>query len=222
MSRAPAESWRRDLRPRVFAVVFAIAVVFLVLLLFGEIMSPGLGHVDAQVSAAIRALRTPMLTTLAIWVTSIGNALTMIILVPLTALVLWLLGRHSGAIVLLVTVAGGRLIGYVISELVQRARPVGVNAIPLPHSFSFPSGHALTASLYFGALTFIVLGEVKSPALRYSLVAIFGFLAIAIGMSRVYLGVHYLGDVVAGWLLAGAVVLVAILGYFALSEPHAE
>ncbi len=207
------------MRPRVFAVVFAISVLFLVLLLFGILMSPGLAHLDSHVSAIIRSLRTPALTTLAIWITSIGNTSTMLVLVPLTALVLWLLGRHSGAILIVLTVAGGELIGSLIQILVHRARPVGVGAIPLPATYSFPSGHALATSIYFGTLTFIVLGEVRNPALRYSLVALFGFLAIAIGMSRVYLGVHYLGDVLAGWLLGGAVVVVGILGYFALSQP---
>lgn len=220
MPGVPVDSWRRDLRPRVFAIVFAFSVLFLVLLLFGVLMSPGLARIDAHLSEAIRSLRTPGLTQVAIWVTSIGDGLTMLILVPLTALVLWLLGRHSGAIVVIVTVAGGYALGRLIQELVHRARPEGVAAIELPSTYSFPSGHALATSLYFGALTFIVLGEVKSPGLRYALVALFAFLALAIGMSRVYLGVHYLGDVIAGWLLAGAVVVVAILGYFALSQPR--
>ncbi len=219
MPAVPVDSWRRDLRPRVFAIVFALSVLFLVLLLFGVLMSPGLGRLDAQASAAIRAYRPETLVQVAVWVTSIANGLTMLFLVPITALVLWLAGRHSGAIVLIVAVAGGRLLGSAIQMLVHRARPEGVALIPLPSSYSFPSGHALAAALYFGTLTFIVLGEVRSPALRYSLVVLFGVLAVAVGMSRVYLGVHYLGDVVAGWLLGGAVVIVAILGYFALSQP---
>jgi undecaprenyl-diphosphatase len=216
------ESWRRDLRPRVFAIVFTFSVLFLVLLLFGVLMSPALGRADASVSAAVRSLQTPVLNTIAVWVTSIANGLTMVFLVPLTALALWLVGRHSGAIVVVATVTGGWLLSRMIQDIVQRARPVGVAVIPLPDAYSFPSGHAVAASLYFGALTFIVLGEVKSPALRYALVTLFALLAVAVGMSRVYLGVHYLGDVVAGWLLAGAVVTVAILGYFALSQPKGE
>ena len=210
------------MRPRAFAVAFSLAVVLLIVLLFGIIMSPALGRIDAQMSAAIRSLRTPVLTTIAVWITSIANTLTMVVLVPLTALLLWLLGRRSGAIVLLVTVAVGRLAGTVIQELVHRARPVGVALIALPTTYSFPSGHALIAALYFGALSFIALGEVRNPAVRYTLVTIFSVLAVAIGLSRVYLGVHYLGDVVAGWLLGSAVVVVAILGYFALSQPHEQ
>lgn len=210
------------MRPRAFAVVFSLAVVLLILLLFGIIMLPALGRIDAEMSAAIRSLRTPVLTTIAVWITSIANTLTMVVLVPLTALLLWLLGRRSGAVVLLVTVVGGRLVGTAIQVLVHRARPADVALIALPNTYSFPSGHALTAALYFGTLAFIALGEVRNPALRYTLVAIFSVLAVAIGLSRVYLGVHYLGDVVAGWLLGSAVVVVAILGYFALSQPHEQ
>jgi undecaprenyl-diphosphatase len=218
----PMDSWRRDMRPRVFAVVFSAAIVLLVLLLAGVILSPALGRFDEQLSAVIRSLRTPALTTVAIWITTIANTATMVVLVPLTALVLWVLGRHSGAIVLLVTVVAGRLLGTLIQVLVHRARPIGVALIALPTSYSFPSGHALAAALFFGALSFITLGEARNPVLRYGLVTLFSALAVVIGLSRVYLGVHYLGDVLAGWLLGSAVVVVAILGYFALSQPHEE
>jgi len=203
-------------------VVFALVVALLLVLMFGVIMSPALGRFDANASEWIRSLRTPALVTIATWVTHIADTVTMLILVPLTALALWLLGRRSGAIVLVVTVTGGWLLGSAIQRLVHRARPVGVNVIPLPTTYSFPSGHTLAATLYFGTLAFIVLGEVRNPALRYALFVLFGLLALAVGLSRVYLGVHYLGDVVAGWLLGGAVVVVGILGYFALTQPHHE
>jgi membrane-associated phospholipid phosphatase len=222
VGKPPVESWRRDVRPGVFASVFAVVVFLLVALMLGEIASPPLARLDAHVSAWIRMTRAPVLTTIATWVTHIADTRTMVILVPVTALVLWLLGRRSGAIVLVVTVTCGWLLGSAMQVLLHRARPIGVALIPLPATYSFPSGHALAATLYFGTLSFIALGEVRNPTLRYTLVAVFGVLAVAIGLSRVYLGVHYLGDVFAAWLLGGAVVVVAILGYFAFTQPSGE
>lgn len=213
------DSWRRDVRPRAFVVVFGLVVLLLVALMAGVIASPSLGRVDAQLSEAIRAIRTPWLTVVAKGVTRVGDASTMIALTLASVAGLLATRHRTGAVVVGLTVLGGRTLGSVVQVLVHRARPVDVALIPLPHEYSFPSGHALASALFFGAWTFFVLGEVRSPAVRYVLVALFALLAVGVGLSRVYLGVHYLGDVVAAWLLAGAVLTVAVLGFFALTQP---
>jgi membrane-associated phospholipid phosphatase len=220
MPSVPVDSWRRDLRPRVFAIVFSLVALLLVALIFGILMLPTLVRLDAYLSEGTRSLRTPALTSAVVAVTRIADVSTMLVLVPVTALVLWLLRRRSGAILLLLVVVGGHLMCSLMQVLLHRARPVGVALIPLPDSYSFPSGHATAAFLYFGCLSFIALGEVRSGALRYGLVALFAILGIAVGLSRVYLGVHYFFDVIAGWLLGGAVLVVAMLGYFAFSQPN--
>jgi len=213
------DSWRRDLRPRVFAIVFSFVLLLLVLLMFGILMSPPLAHLDARLSALVRELRTPVLTTVAIWVTHIADTITLTILTLGTSAGLWLWNRRAEAAFVLLTVSLGSLLGSVVQLLVQRGRPAQVALIALPRTFSFPSGHALGSFLYFGCLSFIVLGEVRRPALRYGLVTLFALITVAVGLSRVYLGVHYLGDVIAAWLLGGAILVVAILGYFAFTQP---
>lgn len=220
MRQSTAESWRRDVRPGVFVVLFGIVVAVLSVLIVGLLVSPWIDGLDASLSAAIRALRTPALVEMAKAVTHLADTWSVIVMTTVAAGVLFASGRRPEAAFVVATVAGGWALGSLIQLLVHRARPVNVNLIPLPDQYSFPSGHSLAAVLFFGALSFIVLGEVRRPWLRYTLVAFFAFLAIAIGMSRVYLGVHWVGDVVGAWLLGGAVLLVAVLGFFALTQPR--
>jgi undecaprenyl-diphosphatase len=210
------------MRPGVFVVVFGVLIVLLSALIVGLILSPWLDHVDSNVSAFVRSLRTPGLTRLAVAVTDLGNGVSMFVMVSAAAVVLVLLHRRAEAVFVAVTVLSGWLLGSLIQVLVHRARPQDVNLIPLPRQYSFPSGHSLATILFFGALSFIVLGEVRRPWLRYGLVALFALLAIAVGVSRVYLGVHWAGDVLGAWLLGGAVLLVAVLGYFAFTPPYED
>ena len=220
MGTPRSDSWRRDVRGGVFVVVFGALVVILSALIVGLLVSPWLGAFDASLSAAVRAVRTPALVEAAKVVTRAGDSVSVILMTAIAAVVLFVLGRKHEAVFVVATVGGGWLLGRVIQELVHRMRPTNVNLIPLPHEFSFPSGHSLATVLLFGALSFIALGEIRRPWLRYGLVAVFALLAIAVGMSRVYLGVHWLGDVIGAWLLGGAVLLVAVLGFFALTQPR--
>ena len=222
MATSGGDSWRRDVRPGVFAIVFGVIVIALSVLIVSVILWPQLGGLDSEVSALVRSLRTPGLTRLAVAVTHIADTWSLVILVPIAAILLYFSGRRSEAVFVIVVVAGGRLLGVLIQVLVHRSRPAGVNLVPLPPQHSFPSGHALAAILFFGALSFIVLGEVRRPWLRYGLIALFAVVSVAVGMSRVYLGVHWFGDVVGAWLFGAAVLLVAVLGFFALTQPRAD
>ncbi|HEX6134376.1 MAG TPA: phosphatase PAP2 family protein [Longimicrobiales bacterium] len=109
-------------------------------------------------------------------------------------------GRHAA-----IALAGSHLVVQLIKRSVCRARPrlpVGIHSlIDAPDRFSFPSGHAAAAlSVALGA-------SVAVPAAAPWLLGA----ALAVGLSRCYLGVHYPGDVLAGWILAAAAFLAAIL-----------
>lgn len=129
---------------------------------------------------------------------------------------LWL--RRSGHTLLLSvwlgTNVGGLLVQLALKTFVHRARPQYAAAYLHGHSYSFPSGHAMQSSIAYVML--VVVGSVASDAWRARralLLAIAIALALLIGVSRVYLGVHYPSDVVGGfaagtaWVLASSIVL---------------
>jgi len=126
--------------------------------------------------------------------------------------VLWAKGRRAEALLVIVTVAVGVALGYGVKLAVQRVRPALEHArIAIPGTYAFPSGHALASMLYFGIVGFVVM--LTERRLKLSALVIGACLAITVlvGLSRVYLGVHYLGDVVGAWLLGAAWLAIMVL-----------
>jgi undecaprenyl-diphosphatase len=128
---------------------------------------------------------------------------------PLTLLLIgWMVIRRNwaAAIYIVMTVPFGWLLGnYVIKNIIQRPRPSGVNIAPISADFSMPSGHSLGAFLLLATVCVVVMLNV--PAGRHMkrwLAAVSAVLIIAVGLSRVYLGVHWFGDALGAWLLGGA------------------
>ena len=121
-----------------------------------------------------------------------------------TVLALWLLraGRGRSALYLALAVGGGQLLSVVAKAAVHRARPCVGRAVALhcPHSYSFPSGHALAAAGGYLALAVVTVGLV-GPRSRRLVTGVAVGLPLLVAATRVVLGVHYLTDVLAGLAL---------------------
>jgi membrane-associated phospholipid phosphatase len=132
-------------------------------------------------------------------VTYLGGAVGTTIVTALVVLVLWRAGRSLDAGVVVFAVVGISLLVAALKAVYERARPDGGSPIPLPHSYSFPSGHAATATVLYG-LVGVLLAERASTRLRAAAwLGAATVLALAIGWSRVLLNVHFVSDVVAGF-----------------------
>ena len=134
----------------------------------------------------------------------------MLTLVTLTAIaVLLVYTRRRQAVVFGVTVVAAQIIAEAIKSFVGRARPTLVTQYDMVASSSFPSGHSLMApAVYFTLAAIVAAAEIR-PAARALLMAGSVLLVVAIGVSRVYLGVHWPTDVIAGWTLGSAIALLA-------------
>lgn len=122
------------------------------------------------------------------------------VIVPLAALLVWRRGRNRLAVFLVVTTLGGGLLDTVVKVVVSRPRPSLVDPVATAHGKSFPSGHAMSSTIGYGALLLVFL-PVVAPRLRAAVVAGFALLVLAIGFSRLALGVHYITDVLGGYVL---------------------
>ena len=100
------------------------------------------------------------------------------------------------------------LINVIIKEIVARPRP---EILRLVHetSYSFPSGHAMVSAGFYGYLIYIAYKKLSKKSLRNTVIALLSILILLIGISRIYLGVHYASDVLAGFVLS-----IAYLGLF--------
>jgi membrane-associated phospholipid phosphatase len=125
--------------------------------------------------------------------------------IVLAAVVVWLLWRRLPrlALFVVITAAGSSLLNTAVKMAVHRLRPVLTNPVAHEGGLSFPSGHAQAAIVGYSVLLLVFL-PVLHGAWRRAGVAMAVFMVLAIGFSRIALGVHYLSDVLGGFVLGGA------------------
>lgn len=158
--------------------------------------------VDRWVFSLMGRARTPLMTGIMEGITRLGGWEAVTAGTLLACLVLVLRRRIAETAGMLAAVVGGSLISLVMKTAVGRPRPPA-EIVLSPFGASFPSGHTLMAVLLYGFLAYLLVRSVKTAALRSHIVTWTAFLALMIGLSRMYLGVHYLSDVAAGFA-AGA------------------
>ena len=186
----------------IIGFLLAFAVVLLFAWLAEEVHEGDTLRFDEYVRGIVHTHATPALTSVMRFVSSVGSPEVMTLLSIVSFLVLWRETWRRAAIVLAVTFAGGGLLDTVLKLSFRRARPAAYFDYPLPHSFSFPSGHAMFAFCFFGTLASLVTARLKGRRVKIFVWAAAAVLIALIGFSRIYLGVHYPTDVVGGYTAA--------------------
>ena len=212
MLRSGRESWQRDPMPGMLVIIAGVLLAGFVALGLALVFAPAFVRLDQNASEAIRAVSWPWLDPVARFATWVGDFWPMATLTTLTGLGLWVRGRRTSAATLVLTVALGSLLGAGLKLLFGRVRPaLEVARIALPESYSFPSGHALSSVLFFGSVAFLIMLHVKSLRRASIGAGLCALAAFAIAIARVYLGVHYFGDVVGSWLLGFGLLAVMVI-----------
>ena len=196
---------RYGLRVTLFALAFLLVAIPFGLLL-SQVQSNGtLVRVD---TAAARHLhdwvrRSDDLVRELKILTFFGSPLWFYLVVTPAVVWVWRRGHARLALFLVVTTLGGGLVDTVVKEAVGRPRPSLVEPVATAHGKSFPSGHAMSSTVVYGALLLVFLpaiGRRYRPAVWAGTVV----LVAAIGFSRLALGVHYISDVLGGYVLGVA------------------
>ncbi|MEW2526636.1 phosphatase PAP2 family protein [Streptomyces sp. NPDC047071] len=132
-----------------------------------------------------------------------------------TAVVLWLAAQRAWwlALWLAATCLVGTLLQQAMKAAVGRERPVWPDPVDSARYAAFPSGHALTATVVCGLLLWLLRRRAVGPAVWRTAVAVAVVSVVGVGLTRVWLGVHWASDVVAGWLIGALVVAAAIALY---------
>ena len=155
------------------------------------------------------SVRTPSLTRAFEVITFFGEPTTIIGLAGLVGLALLSSSRGRSFIAgFVIALAGGGASGLALKYIVQRARPGGLLPAIAETGYSFPSGHAVGSMVFYGFIAFMLCR--LYPRYAKVVVATATLVILIIGFSRLYLGVHFPSDVVAGYLLGGAWLLVGM------------
>ena len=110
---------------------------------------------------------------------------------------------------LLISVGGGTLINVLLKKIICRARPDHIRLIK-QGGYSFPSGHSMITVCFYILLMYLIMKKVKNKYLKVISMVMLSIIVITIPISRIYVGVHYPTDVVAGLCLGGIVLILSI------------
>lgn len=204
----------------VLGTVLGLAVAGALAAVAGEIYEAvveqdGVAGLDRPVLDAALRLRSPGLDHAVTLYTDLGGPVGMPVLVTVVTVVLAVAWRSWTPPVLMVVAAAGSLTMTVAGKaLVGRARPPLVDAVP-PYetSASFPSGHSLNAVVVAGVVAYLLMRRQTSPAARRSTALLAALFAATMGLSRVFLGHHWLTDVLVAWALGLGWLAVVVTGH---------
>lgn len=193
------------LKLSVAVVLLAGAAVIACLLKTWYDMGPS--PFDLSIQEAFFSLRNEPLSFLIKALTHCGDTITII---ALCALLLILPNRLKYGLPVSLAALGGVAIYKPMKHLFLRARPDVSLHLVEQGGYSFPSGHSVTSVVVYGLLIYLVRKHCKNDKLKNGLTVLFTVFAVGIGPSRIYVGVHWPTDVLCGWLIGGAVLLIAI------------
>jgi undecaprenyl-diphosphatase len=214
------QHWIINVRSKQAAGLLMVMAACFLVISFG-IHQPGVNQIDLRVSQGLQSL-PPIFQPLMIGFTFLGNSLPLCIIgLGSAAWMLWR-GHRLAALLTAITLLGLPL-NMLIKEVIGRPRPDGsLVSVVLPTiGLSFPSGHAMASTMLYGFLAALAWMHVKSPSRRFQAAAGFACTAIMISISRVYLGAHWISDVVGGWT-AGLVCLVILVEIYRFKRPPEE
>lgn len=165
---------------------------------------------DIAVITWIQGLESPFLTEAAKGFTFLGSTSAVIVLCAVILLFLYVVLRHRRELLLFMSVMlGTELWNLLLKHSFKRVRP-DIHRLIEISGYSFPSGHSMAAFSLYGILTYLLWRHIPYAAGRFLLLAVSGVMILSIGLSRIYLGVHYPSDVLGGFLASCAWMLFAI------------
>ena len=196
-------------------IIFFVSLV-LFLFIAEDIFAKEILRMDTLGYEVISSFISDNVTSCMKFITYFGSAY---VLIPLTALLFILTKNKKLHILIVSNLILVTFLNQFLKFFFQRPRPEEYRLIS-ESGYSFPSGHAMVSMAFYGLLIYIVDKYVKNVYLKYGLMVILFMLILFIGISRIYLGVHYTSDVLGGYLLSICylTVFTMIMGKYTNSE----
>jgi len=205
-ARALRASWRLGTASLAFSLFIKIT---------SELLEHEVSGVDSTILIGFAKVRTPWLTVVAVDLTALGS-ITLVVLVSTIALcVLLLLKDRMGALQLVAASVGAGILTTTIKNYIDRPRPETVTQLIQVSGLSYPSGHSLAAASLYLTVAILVCRHLERTGHQIAILAMTVGIILLVGMTRIYLGVHYPSDVASGISLGAAWALL-LAGCFSL------
>lgn len=193
----------------VLGSLFALVMLYAFFKVGAEVIDKDISFFDNSMTHFVYSFRNSFLTEFMKVITNFGGEIFLGIAVIVTILVLLKSHKKDALIFSFILIFGAGL-NFLLKNIFQRPRPSLTPLIKMDTSYSFPSGHTMNSFIFFTCLCYFIFRKLKNRKLGLLLTLVSGLLVFLIGVSRIYLGVHYPSDVIAG-LIAGLIWFIAVL-----------
>lgn len=196
-------------------IVFICLIVFLAIA--EDVFDKDIIYVDMLGYQLVSHMISDTMTPIIKFITNFGGIICLLLVGSILSIVI---KNKKMVIAIWLNLAVITVLNIILKGIVQRPRPTEFKMID-ESGYSFPSGHSMISMAFYGFMIYLVYKYIKNKYLRWSLIVFLGILIILIGVSRIYLGVHYTSDVVAGFLISISYLIVyigAVKKYFLDSE----
>lgn len=180
---------------------------------------------DQAVLASLRIAGDPAVPVGPSWLLRVAQELTsfgdtyVLVAIALIAIGFLLMQKKLAAAALVVSaLASGTLLSETLKQIFARDRPAALYRLAEVHSESFPSGHAMLSAVAYLTLGVLLARALKQRALQIYVLAVAFALTFVVGLTRIYLGVHWTTDVIAGWSLGAAWAMAWFLAAYAVER----
>jgi len=184
-------------------------IISLVLFItIGLIVSFSSWNADWVVNSFFSSFRTDCLTSLAQWIDVLFDTKMMVLWSLILSAILWIRRSRKDSLFFISVMALDAALLFIIKIIVARPRPF--NSLIFANDYAFPSGHTTSAVVFFSLLAYLLLKKQKSTFVEALIISLCAIMAFVIGISRLYLNVHWFTDVLGGLFLGGAIVLLSL------------
>lgn len=188
--------------------IFLIGVLLTIFILITAlVLTNNTSNFDDNIYNIVYSLRSNFFDFFFKSITICANTLTIICLVILLLLII----KDKFRYVLGISVISSVLSNQLLKHIFMRPRPDHIRLIK-QGGYSYPSGHSMISIAVYGFLIYYVYHKVKNKTLKIVLITLLTILIILIGLSRIYLGVHYPSDILGGYTLALSILILVVLG----------
>ena len=211
MSDAPANK-KRFFEFLSLSLLLGLATAVGALIFFGwladEALEGDARAFDDATRAAVHHFASPLMTAIMRGLSFVGSTIALSVATIFVVIRFAMRKWKREAILFALTMIGAGLLNITLKLAFKRPRPVPFFNLSPPETYSFPSGHSLTSAVFFGALAAILTARISSTRVKAAIWIVSTAMFLLIGLSRIYLGVHYTTDVIAGFAAALIWILV--------------
>lgn len=186
----------------IFTITFILFIILTILLIKNNNLL-----IDKSIETNLLNIRNKNLTNIMITITNIGSAYFLILISIIISCLNKFKEIRKKININLISIF---TISQILKQIIRRPRPIGINLVTA-NGFSYPSGHSMVSMAYFGFLVYLIYKNYnKNKYKKIIIITTLTVIPLLIGISRIYLGVHYLSDVIGGFLLSIAYLMIYI------------